>query len=135
MQKGPIVTIVVSLLAMTGVAYTFLNGASPYVTVAQARHTSSDRVHLMGTLVKDSVSTDLAHHALTFRLRDPEGSEVLIKHVGEIPGNLSEATKVVAIGAMRNDVFVSEQLLLKCPSKYETEKKPSANIAGANSQG
>jgi len=40
-----------------------------------------------------------------------------------VPQNMGEATKVVAIGGMKDGKFVSDQLLVKCPSKYESEKK------------
>lgn len=123
MKASPIITAVVALLAVFGVCFAFLSSASPYVTVAQAKTSPGDRLHLLGDIVKNSVKLDLLHHALTFRLRDPSGAEVTVNHVGEPPANLEAATRVVAIGAMQGPVFVSQDLLIKCPSKYEGQKK------------
>lgn len=122
MLKGPLVTTIVALLAMTGAVAAFLTNASPYVTVAQARNNSGTRLHLLGTLVKDSIHTDFAHSAMTFRLKDTAGEVVTVQYTGEPPSNLSEAKEVVAIGSMQGTQFVSQQLLLKCPSKYEGDK-------------
>lgn len=123
MMKGPVITTVVALLAMTGVVAAFLTNASPYVTVAQARESSSNRLHLLGSLEKGSIQTDFKHGAMTFRLKDPKGEICTVRHMGEPPSNLAEAKEVVAVGAMQGGEFVSEQLLLKCPSKYEGDPK------------
>jgi cytochrome c-type biogenesis protein CcmE len=56
---------------------------------------------------------------ISFRLKDKEGSVVTVVYSGPPQSNLAEATQVVAIGAMKDGKFVSDQLLVKCPSKYE----------------
>jgi cytochrome c-type biogenesis protein CcmE len=40
---------------------------------------------------------------------------------GVIPGNFDQATSIVAIGRYQGDHFEAEQLLVKCPSKYQAE--------------
>ena len=40
---------------------------------------------------------------------------------GVIPGNFDQATSIVAIGRYQDGVFAAEQLLVKCPSKYQAE--------------
>lgn len=65
-----------------------------------------------------------------FRLRDEDGEVVEVEHVGMPPATLLEADKVVAIGAMRRDRFVSREILVKCPSKYgEKPRNPMARGA------
>lgn len=40
------------------------------------------------------------------------------------PQDFDKSEQVVITGAMRNDIFVADKILLKCPSKYvETEVK------------
>ena len=121
--KGPLVTAVVAGLAMVGVVGAFASNASPYVTVAQARTVGGDSLHLAGTLVKGSCQRDFSSGRMTFRLKDKEGAVVEVEHHGTVPASLLEATQVVAIGAMRGPRFVSNDLLVKCPSKYD-EKTP-----------
>jgi cytochrome c-type biogenesis protein CcmE len=125
MKTGPIITAIVAMLALAAVVAAFMSNASPYVTIAQAKTASGDRLHLAGDIIKPTVKTDLAHHALTFDIRDKNGDVVTIVHKGESPQSMSEATEVVAIGKMEGDQFVSEKLLVKCPSRYEAKKQSS----------
>ena len=126
MKKGPLVTAVVALVAMGAVVAAFMSNASPYVTIAQAKQLGGDRMHLAGDILKETVVTDIKAAELRFRVKDANGDQITVVHRGEIPANMSSATKVVAIGGIKEDRFVSEQLLLKCPSRYEEEKQKGA---------
>ena len=121
MLKGEVVTAIVAAVAMAGVVGAFASNASPYVTVAQARRTGGDALHLSGVLDKSSVRTDFSSGHLFFDLKDSEGATMAVEYTGERPNNLMEADKVVAIGSVHGERFVSRKLLLKCPSKYETK--------------
>ena len=121
---GAAITVLVCLLAVGGMTYAFLANSSPYVTIAQARGMSSDRLHLAGDIIKPTVHTDVARHILTFDLKDEKGDIVTVVYTGGAPPqNMGEATKVVAIGGMKDGKFVSNQLQVKCPSKYESQGK------------
>jgi cytochrome c-type biogenesis protein CcmE len=39
-----------------------------------------------------------------------------------MPPDLQRSEQVVVIGSFREDVFVADKILLKCPSKYEEEE-------------
>jgi cytochrome c-type biogenesis protein CcmE len=123
---GAFVTGIVVLLALALVSTAFLANASPYVTVSQARNSTGDRLHLSGDLQQDSVAQDFKNHLITFRLKDQEGTVVTVVYSGPPPANLGEAKKVVAIGGMKDGKFYSDQLLVKCPSKYEGQKDKKA---------
>jgi cytochrome c-type biogenesis protein CcmE len=123
MKTGPLVTAVVAFVAMGGVVMAFMSNASPYVTIAQAKQMRGDRMHLSGDIVKDSVRTDIKAAEVRFRVKDLNGDEMTVVHRGEIPANINSAEKVVAIGGVEGDKFVSQQLLLKCPTKYQGEDK------------
>src|SRR5689334_18842879 len=119
---GTVITGFVAALAMGGVLMAFVKNASPYVTVAEAKSSHSDGVHLAGDLIKDSIQTNPKSGEIRFQLRDQDGQLANVLYIGSTPGNLTEATKVVAVGGMdKDDVFVSHQLLIKCPSKYESQ--------------
>jgi cytochrome c-type biogenesis protein CcmE len=121
MKTGAIATGVVAVLALFGVVAAFSENSSPYVTVAEARTASGDHLHVEGDIDKSTVHMDALHHQLTFDIRDKTGV-LHIVHRGDLPSNMSEANKVVAIGGMQGSVFVSHDLLIKCPSKYEEAK-------------
>jgi cytochrome c-type biogenesis protein CcmE len=40
---------------------------------------------------------------------------------GVVPGNFDQATSVVLKGKTTDGVFVADQMLVKCPSKYQGE--------------
>ena len=123
--KGPVITCVVAVAAIAAVVGAFMTNANPYVTIAQARAMKDDQLHVAGEIVPGTVQQSLKEHALTFMIKDAEGATITVIHRGDQPANISEATKVVAIGGMSGDSFVSQKLLVKCPSKYEGDPKTS----------
>jgi cytochrome c-type biogenesis protein CcmE len=127
MSKGPIITGLVAAVALSAVVGAFLNNASPYAeTIAEARTSRDDRLHLTGDIVPGTVRHDVKNHTIQFRLRDKSGEEISVVHRGDPPANMGEATKVVAVGQVKDGAFQSDKLLIKCPSKYEGEK-PTAD--------
>lgn len=127
--SGAVVTGIVATVAMVGVLTAFIGNSSPYVTVAEAKQSKGDGLHLAGSLVKQSVQMSPTTGEIRFSLKDKDGAVANVLYKGSTPGNLMEATKVVAIGGMQGDEFVSRKLLIKCPSKYEGEQ------AGAKKEG
>jgi cytochrome c-type biogenesis protein CcmE len=122
--NGALLTAVVCILAIGGVIYAFLANSSPYVTVAQAKASQADNLHVAGDIVKETVRQDLSNRTLVFDIKDETG-QVTVVYTGTPPQNMGEANKVVAQGGMKDGKFQSEKLLVKCPSKYESEKKSS----------
>lgn len=122
--KGPVVTAVVAALAMTGVVGAFMSNASPYVTIAEAKVKGGDNLHLAGVMEKETFHQDISTGHLTFDLKDSSGSTILVEHVGTRPSSLMEADKIVAVGSIHNGRFLSHDLLVKCPSKYDEKKAP-----------
>lgn len=122
MKLGRLVPYAVGAASLGAVVTAFSSGASPYVTVAQARQMSGDRLHLQGELLKNTVRQDVTNGTLEFDLKDKDGATMHVVHKGERV-SLSEATTVVAIGRPQGETFVSQQLLVKCPSRYEEKEK------------
>ena len=42
-----------------------------------------------------------------------------VKYTGTMPGNFSQASHAVCLGKYDGKVFEADQLLIKCPSKYQ----------------
>ena len=123
MKRGVVVSIVVALLAVGGMVYAFLTNASPYVTVAEAKQAGPVSVHVAGDLIKDTLKTDLANRKITFDMKDEKGEVMSVVYSGPPPANMGDATQVVAIGQMKDGVFHSDRMLIKCPSKNEGKQK------------
>jgi cytochrome c-type biogenesis protein CcmE len=123
MKRGAVLTVLIAILGIGAVFAAFLSNASPYVTVAQAREHSRDGLKLAGDLDPRTVSLDIRTGSLSFMLTDANGERVRVVHKGDPPANMGDATKVVATGRMVGEEFHSTgKLLIKCPTRYESEK-------------
>lgn len=124
MKRGAIVSLLVALSAVGGLAFIFVKNASPYATIVQLTD-SSQGAHVVGQLVPGSLKQTTMSREVNFTLKDDTGTiDVLYK--GPPQSNLANATSVVVIGKKENGILVSEKMLVKCPSKYEGEQKAEA---------
>jgi cytochrome c-type biogenesis protein CcmE len=110
MKAGVIVSCVIAIGAGIGLTTIFVNNASPYVTIKEVEGTQ--KVHVVGEIVQSTLQQNTLAREVSFQLKDDTGS-MPVKYVGPPQSNLSSATKVVVIEA--------NQMLVKCPSKYESE--------------
>jgi cytochrome c-type biogenesis protein CcmE len=109
------------LVAAIGVGVTsFKKSMTPYISFDEARH-SSGLVQVNGVLADKNYVMKPTEQYMQFKLKDARGEIMTVDYHGVIPGNFDQATSVVAIGRYENNRFVAEQLLVKCPSKYQTE--------------
>ena len=63
------------------------------------------------------------------QLKDEKGEVLTVEYRGVIPGNFDQATSIVAIGRYDDGRFRAEQLLVKCPSKYQAEAEKAKGAA------
>ncbi len=112
--------------------------ASTYVDFAKAEEMAKggddSKVHVVGNLKKDMAGQilDMDYNPainanlLTFSLVDDLGVERKVIYHEPKPQDIEKSEKVVVVGRMENGVFVCDQVLLKCPSKYNDAKAPTA---------
>jgi len=114
------VIVALGLLAVAvGVGVTsFKKSVTPYITFTEARR-SSGLVQVNGVLADKRYVLKPNEQYLSFRLRDEKGEILPVEYHGVIPGNFDQATSIVAIGRYHDEKFVADQLLVKCPSKYQ----------------
>ena len=116
--KYVVTVIVVIVLVWFGVT-AFNQSLTPYRTFADAKETGG-YVQVNGTLPDPEGSTS-NEGILRFDLQDEDGDVMEIAYRGVKPANFEQATSVVAIGQYREGSFQADQLLVKCPSKYQAE--------------
>jgi cytochrome c-type biogenesis protein CcmE len=63
----------------------------------------------------------------TFMLQDENGEQLLVLSDEPRPANFEQAISIVAIGHYdtAQDAFVADDLLVKCPSKYQEQEQAS----------
>lgn len=98
----------------------FNKTVTPYISFAEARR-ASGLVQVNGVLADKEYVLKSEEQYLSFRLRDEKGEVLPVEYRGVIPGNFDQATSIVAIGRYQDGKFAAEQLLVKCPSKYQAE--------------
>ena len=114
------------LLVAVGVGVTsFKKSMTPYISFAEARH-ASGLVQVNGKLADKNYVLKRGEQFLEFKLRDSKDEILPVVYRGVIPGNFDQAVSVVAIGRYAGDHFEAENLLVKCPSKYQAEAEKAA---------
>ena len=119
---------VVALVIIVGFviygAVSLKTSLTPYVSFAEAK-SSPQTVQVMGELEKSATRYDTTAGLLYFTLKDKHGDLLEVSYKGVRPGNFDQATQIVAIGDYKEKVFQADQLLVKCPSKYQGEEVQS----------
>lgn len=123
MKKAYIIAIV-AIAAAIAIIVSASRDVTNYVTFSQAKENAS-RVKISGELDRDmDIEYDPIEspNIVTFHMIDQEGrsEKVILKQPKPQDFELSES--VVVTGKMKNDVFVADEVLLKCPSKYKDEE-------------
>jgi cytochrome c-type biogenesis protein CcmE len=118
---------VVAALVLLGVAVgvgvtSFRKTVTPYISFDEARR-SSGLVQVNGVLADKHYVLQPAQQYLSFKLRDERGEVLPVEYRGVVPGNFDQATSIVAIGRYRSGRFEADQLLVKCPSKYQAAEE------------
>ncbi len=110
------------ILAFIGYAgYFFADSVTPYVGIAQAR-AATRSVQVKG-LPDKSVAAHMEDDAFVFSIADEDtGETMLVRYKGIKPDTFDEAYHIVAIGKYADGTFNADKLLIKCPSKYESQK-------------
>jgi len=122
---GRVIGIVIIILCMGTAAYLYGKSQIDYLPFAEARGATDITVQIMGAPTKGSMHYDDDAHVLHFDLDDGKGTIMHIAYKGPKPEDLdtamSKASKITAQGTFNkpSDTFVAENLLVKCPSKYQ----------------
>lgn len=120
MKTGIIVSAGIALAAGAGLTSVFVNNSSPYVTIQEVG--GSQKVHVVGKIVPNTLKQNTLQREVLFELKDDTGT-MPIRYVGPPQSNLASATQVVVVGSKKDGVFEAHQMLVKCPSKYESDTK------------
>jgi cytochrome c-type biogenesis protein CcmE len=118
MNKRIIIGAAIIVVALALAFTTFQDSLTAYVDYDQARKLDKN-CQVMGDIDKEHVTYDVAAGVLRFPIQDESGDRMIVQFAGAIPGNFEQAKSVVAIGRYREGRFQAEQLLVKCPSKYQ----------------
>lgn len=117
---GVIILIAVVFLVAQSISST----GAYYMTVADLNSKSDklmgQKIRVSGAIVQESEDWNPTELMLNFHMTDETGEEVLVSFHGSRPSNFSRATEAIVEGEMTpHGTFAADNLLLKCPSRYE----------------
>ena len=127
MKKSHIIGIIVIAIAIA-IIMTTAGDASSYVSFDEAklRDVNGDhsKIHVVGKLKKESndimgIIPSEDQLSFTFLMMDENQQEQKVFHTNHIPQDFERSEQVVVVGAYRENIFIADKILLKCPSKYQ----------------
>jgi cytochrome c-type biogenesis protein CcmE len=131
MKKTHILGLVVIALAAVIIVST-AGDASVYVTFDEAKSLAENgndkKIHVVGQLVKDhsgeviGVLPSPDKLSVRFLMIDENKKRQEVYYNEPMPSDLLRSEQVVVIGSYREELFVADKILLKCPSKYEEQE-------------
>jgi cytochrome c-type biogenesis protein CcmE len=128
-MKKTHIFILVFVVAAVGVILSLFANTSTYTDFSAAVDNPGKEFHVIGKLVKEKpivYDTKVDANKFTFYMTDQKGVERQVTYKGAKPQDFEKSEQVVVIGKIENDAFEASSLLLKCPSKYNEEKKPDS---------
>ena len=110
------VLIVLVLVFSAGFFFTARSAFSSYSTFAVAKEYDRS-VQVKGVAVDGSLA-ELGKREFTFVMQDLAGATHIVRHNGNVPPTLFEASYIVAAGRIMGNEFVARNLLVKCPTRF-----------------
>ena len=118
MKPGPMVAFAVILGSLGLGARALVANLTPYLPFAEAK-TAGRTVQVMGKLDK-AAGVHQDGGLLRFTLiEESTGMKLPVAFKMAKPQSFDQAIQITAIGEYKNDVFAADNLLVKCPSKYQ----------------
>ncbi len=130
-MKTPTLIILI-VVAVFGAVLTinFGKNTSIYSDFGTAKKTGR-QIHVVGEWVnRDQSSYNPASDEFTFFLKDTLQQVEQVLYHDPKPMNFEQAQKVVVVGQYEGEQFVADQIVMKCPSKYEETDVRAAEKTG-----
>jgi len=109
-----------AIIAISFILYSFQSSLTPYVSIREAKQ-NPGRVQIAGFLRTKSLIYRRPTRTVEFTIYESEGDTLAVHYDGAKLTNLNDVEKVVVIGTYHQDenMFYADEILAKCPSKYE----------------
>lgn len=120
MKKIHILGIIVIAVAI-GVIFTSLKSSASYSDFMEAAQNPDTEYHVVGKLNKEvPVQYDPKINAdqCSFLMTDNKGIEKRVILYKSVPQDFEKSEQIVLIGKMQGEEFHANDILMKCPSKY-----------------
>ena len=126
MKTAYIIAALVISIALGFTMWAFSSAMTPYVTITQARKIGT-AVQVRGKIIRDATHVpqyDINEKALRFWIEDANKDRIEVIYKGAKPEAFDTAPETAARGVIRDAKLYSDSLVVKCPSKYESNESP-----------
>jgi len=118
---------IVGVLLLVGFSsvllFNFGEQVGGYMNFDEAAETGS-RAHVVGDWVEErSFSYDKELNVFSFHMTDELGNVREVHYANPKPPNFEDAEQLVVEGYTDGEFFIAENILVKCPSKYENNSE------------
>lgn len=119
MQKKYIIGAVIGLVFVVLAVMSFDRTKIEYADFSKAKQIGTT-VQIIGSCSEDREYTyDAQNNQFKFTMVDEVGNKNKVIYSGAKPNNFDIAPMLVVKGEFKDDIFYANQVLTKCPSKYE----------------
>jgi cytochrome c-type biogenesis protein CcmE len=126
MKVPHIIALVVIVASMALMLFSFTGAVAQHVNIGDAIKRAGEIVQVPGSIDRSTQVYDAIKGELRFDIigidpatRKPIPSQrMTVVYAQPKPENFDTATGVEAIGTYKDGVFIAQNLLVKCPSKY-----------------
>ncbi len=120
MKRSYLLGAAVIVAALVFAMLSFKSTLTSYVSIAEAM-AGEHNVQVAGLLAPGTTTYDVDKNLLIFTLKDEEDKKMVVHYAKSKPANFENADKIVAVGKYDKNqrAFLANELLVKCPSKYE----------------
>lgn len=130
------------LAIMVVVVISSIGDASTYATFEEARSINKKqqekKVHIVGTLKTDDsgnivgIAPSSDKLSFSFLMVDSNNETQKVLYTEPMPPDFMRSEQVVVVGRYTDNIFLADQILLKCPSKYQEESVRVEGIKEVN---
>ena len=133
MKIGSIILLAIIAIAVAVILST-TGSASQYVDFEQAaklaKDGDDDLVHVVGKVQKNAMgefvgmnyNPGLDPNYFEFILTDTKNKTEKVIYFQPKPQDFEKAEQIVIVGHVKEQVFIADKILMKCPSKYEDKE-------------
>jgi cytochrome c-type biogenesis protein CcmE len=124
MKKTHIIAIVIIAIALGVLVYT-MNNSATYADFAEAQDKPNKEFHVVGKVdkAKEQIYNPTVNaDEFIFYLIDNKGAEQKVVLHKSKPQDFDKSEQIVLIGKMHEGAFHANDILMKCPSKYNDQE-------------
>lgn len=123
-MKRTHIAIIILIAAAMGAIIVTLGDASTYVSFETADKNVSEDFTVIGYLDKEAeMNYDARRNLFTFYALDKEGNRKKVVYAQPKPQDFERSEEITMQGHSADSVFVANQILMKCPSKYNEQNE------------